>query len=64
MNIKTIDFKDVAEGVTFSYKGKQYKKIPPVKVSCCTTLNAIETNETNNKIMVRPLEMVEVYEHQ
>lgn len=60
MTIK--DFKDVAEGAVFKYNNVEYQKTAPVKVSCCTTLNAVTTGEPKNKIMVRPLEKVEVNE--
>lgn len=56
------DFKDLADGTVFKYNNAEYQKMAPVKVSCCTTLNAISTGEPKNKIMVRPLEKVEVNE--
>jgi|LakMenEpi03Aug12_release.lakeMendotaPanAssembly.Ray.scaffolds.fasta_scaffold3493129_1 hypothetical protein len=59
-----VDFKDVPVGASFTYNNKTYQKISPVKVSCCTTLNAIANDEVKNKIMVRPLEKVEFNEQQ
>lgn len=59
-----IEFKDLAEGAVFTHNNVQYQKMAPIKVSCCTTLNAISTSEPKNKIMIRPLEKVEVNEQQ
>lgn len=56
------DFKDIEDGTVFKYNNTEYQKMAPVQVSCCTTLNAITTGEPKNKIMVRPLEKVEVNE--
>jgi hypothetical protein len=58
----TVEFKDLAEGAEFIYNSIQYKKIPVIKVSCCTSLNAENITDSNKKIMIRPLEKVEVNE--
>jgi hypothetical protein len=60
--MSTVVFKDLQEGVVFTYNGIQYTKIPAQKVSCCTTLNAAEVNNPNKKIMVKPIVEVTVDE--
>lgn len=59
-----VEFKNLPEGAIFTHHSIQYQKTAPVKVSCCTTLNAVATGEPKNKIMVRPLEKVTVDEQQ
>lgn len=58
----TIEFKDLTEGAEFVYNSIKYKKIPPMKVSCCQTLNAENLEDSSKKIMVRPLEKIEINE--
>lgn len=58
----TIDFKDLTEGAEFVYNSVRYKKIAPMKVSCCQTLNAESLDDSRKKIMVRPLEKIEIDE--
>jgi hypothetical protein len=58
----TIEFKDLAEGAEFVYNSVRYKKIAPMKVSCCQSLNAESTENSTKKIMVRPLEKIEIDE--
>ena len=60
--MSTIAFKDLQEGAAFTHNGIKYTKIPPQKVSCCTTLNAAEVNDPNKKIMVKPIAEVTVDE--
>jgi hypothetical protein len=52
-------FKDLEVGSQFNYKSGTYTKIPPEKISCCKSLNAVNL-ETKEKIMVPPKEDVEV----
>ena len=40
---------DVPVNATFTVNGVQYKKINEVKVSCCRSINAESTDNTNNK---------------
>lgn len=60
--MKTVEFKDLAEGAEFTYNNIQLKKISPIKVSCCTSLNAVDITDPDKKTMIRPLEKVEVNE--
>ena len=45
-------FKDILEGELFKHNNLEYKKIASVKVSCCRSINAEETTNTNNKILL------------
>jgi len=53
------EFHTLADGTKFNRNGMVYTKIPAERVNCCTVLNAIEEN-SQQKIMVQPLENVEV----
>lgn len=53
-------FKDILEGEQFKHNSLEYKKIAAVKVSCCRSINAEETTNTNNKIFIQPLIEVEI----
>jgi hypothetical protein len=53
-------FKDILEGELFKHNNLEYKKIAAVKVSCCRSINAEETTNTNNKIFIQPLIEVEI----
>lgn len=53
-------FKDLNEGEVFKYNNLEYKKIAAVKVSCCRSINAEETSNSNNKIFIQPLAEVEI----
>lgn len=57
-----IDFKDLTDGGEFVYNDIRYKKIPTVRVSCCSSFNAAKVDDLNSKIMVRPLEKVKIDE--
>lgn len=53
-------FKDLNEGEVFKYNNLEYKKIAAVTVSCCRSINAEETSNSNNKIFIQPLTEVEI----
>lgn len=53
-------FKDVAENEVFKFNNLEYKKITAVKISCCRSINAEETANSNNKTFIQPLQEVEV----
>jgi hypothetical protein len=53
-------FKDILEGELFKHNNLEYKKIAAVKVSCCRSINAEDTTNTNNKIFIQPLIEVEI----
>lgn len=53
-------FKDIADDMVFKIADKEFKKIPSVKVSCCKSINAVETSNATNRIFVQPLQEVEV----
>lgn len=46
-------FNDVQVGQKFTLNNVEYTKTEPQKVSCCKTLNAIKT-ENSEKFMIRP----------
>lgn len=52
-------FAEVTIGQKFKFNNLVLTKTEPQKVSCCKTLNAINL-ETNEKIMVKPYEEVEI----
>lgn len=52
-------FKDVEVGKTFTFQNINYQKIPDERISCCKVLNALN-NDTKEKVMILPLEEVEV----
>jgi hypothetical protein len=42
-------FTDLQVGDTFTVNGASYSKIPEVKISCCKSINAQATANSNNK---------------
>lgn len=54
-----VQFKDIEVGVKFTRNGDTFVKIPEEPVNCCTKLNAKRV-DTDDKIMVLPLDEVEV----
>jgi hypothetical protein len=52
-------FKDLVVGAKFSYNGETYTRIEDDRHSCCLVYNAQKDN-TNEKVMIMPLENVEV----
>lgn len=53
-------FKDIENGQVFQINQAEYKKIEPVKISCCRSLNAESTTNANDRIFIQPLSEVEV----
>jgi hypothetical protein len=51
-------FSDLVVGDNFKYKDTLYQKIQAEKISCCRSLNAVNV-ETNQKVMIKPIENVE-----
>jgi hypothetical protein len=42
-------FSDIKVGETFTLNGLSYIKVPEVKISCCKSINAQASDNTNNK---------------
>lgn len=57
---KLVQFKDVAVEGRFRLNGVECVKIPEIRLSCCSVLNAAHASDVNNKIQVLPLTEVEV----
>jgi hypothetical protein len=53
-------FKDLNDGEIFTYNNIEYKKIAAVKVSCCRSINAEETQNSNAKLFIQPTIEVQV----
>ena len=53
------EFHTLSDGTEFTRNGSVFVKIPGERVNCCTVLNALN-KETNEKVMVPPLDNVEV----
>lgn len=51
---------DIAEGSLFTKDGVEFKKLPTVKISCCRSINAEQTENTNNRVFINPDDEVEV----
>lgn len=54
-----VEFNTLEVGAEFTRNGDKYTKIPEEPVNCCTKLNAKRV-DTDEKIMVLPLDIVEV----
>jgi len=52
-------FKDLELNEQFVHNGVSFIRIPDQRISCCKVLNA-ENTSTKEKIMILPLEEVEV----
>lgn len=57
---RVINFKDVTVESKFKMNGVEYVRIPDVRITCCTVLNAAHASDLNNKIQVLPLTEVEI----
>lgn len=57
---KLVQFKDVPVEKSFKMNGVDYIKIPEIRLSCCSVLNAAHASDINNKIQVLPLTEVEI----
>lgn len=55
-----IKFDDMADGSLFTVNGTQFEKVPLVKISCCKSINATQTSNTNNRIYIDPNSEIEV----
>lgn len=52
-------FSEIAVGQQFKINNVLHTKIEPQKISCCKTLSALNL-ETNQKVMVKPNDIVEL----
>lgn len=58
--MKQVPFNEVALDQRFTYKNIEYIKENQVRVSCCRFTNAHAVGNANQKIGIKPSEMVEV----
>lgn len=54
-----MQFNELSVGQKFKINGVEYEKTNPQKVSCCKTLNAVNTGN-NEKVMIKPIQEVEL----
>lgn len=45
-------FSEVAVGTVFTLNGTSYMKTQDVRISCCKTINATASTDSNNRIFV------------
>jgi hypothetical protein len=53
-------FSEVPDGTKFILNGTEYVKVPAVRISCCQSINATNTNNRDNRIFVQPTTMVQL----
>ena len=53
-------FSEIADDTVFKINGMEYKKVPLVKISCCKSINAIQTDNQANRIFIQPTTEVEI----
>lgn len=53
-------FDQLQDGDVFKINGVEYKKVPVVKISCCQSINAEGTANTQQQRFIPPLQEVEV----
>lgn len=53
-------FSELKVGDRFSVNGKEYVRIQDIKVSCCRSINAQSTENSNERIFVQPTTVVTV----
>jgi hypothetical protein len=58
--MKEVLFKDIPVDTEFFVGDVQYKKIPEVRISCCSAHTAEEINNPNVKAHILPLTKVKV----
>jgi hypothetical protein len=52
-------FSALAVNEEFTMNGSKYKKIEPVKISCCQAVNCQSVENTSNRTFVQPSTVVE-----
>lgn len=57
---KVLQFHEIAIGSEFIYEGQSYIKIEPIRVSCCSSLNAAKKENPEDKRFIVPVSQVEV----
>lgn len=58
----TKKFAELADETVFTINGTEYKKVAPVRISCCKTINALNTSNASNNTFIQPTTDVEVNE--
>lgn len=56
-------FHELEVGQKFTFNNQEYVKIPEVKVSCCKVKHNCEITQTNEKVVLKPLDEVEKIEN-
>lgn len=54
------NFSEVKVGDRFTLNGKEYVRIQDIRVSCCRSINAQSTENSNERIFVQPTIVVTV----
>jgi hypothetical protein len=47
-------FQDLKVGDRFIYNGQEFVKTEDIRVSCCRTINAKASNDSNNTTYIQP----------
>lgn len=47
-------FSELENDQVFALNGVEYRKITPVKISCCKSINAVAHQNENQRIFVQP----------
>lgn len=58
--MKDVLLRDLAVGAEFTHDGKQYIKIEPIRINCCSSYNAEEKGNAAKKIALNVNGMVQV----
>lgn len=45
-------FSDLEVGKKFIYNEKEYTKVAKLKISCCKSINAVNTNDKKDRVLV------------
>jgi hypothetical protein len=53
-------FSELAIGTIFTFNGTMYMKTQDVRISCCKSINAVASTDSNNKIFVPPTTTVTI----
>lgn len=59
--MEKVKFSTLNVGDQFVFNGSTFCKTAPKKVSCCKVLNAVKL-ENNEKVMLKPIDVVEKVE--
>ena len=51
-------FGELSVGDRFTYNNQEFVKKEEVRISCCQTINACATNDSNNRVYIQPSSLV------